>query len=180
MEELFDVLNAKGQYTNKTATRSECHKKGYWHKAVAVFIINSKNQVLLQKRSDTRHLWSGMWDVSAGGHVSVGEFGFQTAIRECQEELGIELEQRDLAFIGATISTNNIGDVVNNHFNEYYIARKDLDLATLKLQPEEVSEVKWMDADEIIRRVQNHYDGITDKEGCWEYLVKYYKWQENQ
>ena len=33
--------------------------------------------------------------------------------------------------------------------------------------------------DEIIKRVQNHYDGITDKEGCWEYLVKYYEWLEN-
>ncbi len=57
---------------------------------------------------------------------------------------------------------------------------KDIDISNLKLQTEEVSEVKWVDKDEIIKRVKNHYDGITDNEGCWEYLVKYYEWLDNQ
>ena len=51
MEEYFDVLNEKGEYIGKTETREKCHKEGLWHKAVVVFIINSKSQVLLQKRS---------------------------------------------------------------------------------------------------------------------------------
>ena len=50
MEELFDVLNEKGEYTGKIETREKCHKDGLWHKAVVVFIINSKGQVLLQRR----------------------------------------------------------------------------------------------------------------------------------
>lgn len=179
MQESFDILDTKGRYTGEVASRDACHKAGYWHKAVAIFIINSKNQVLLQKRSATKKLWPGMWDVSAGGHVLAGEFGFQAVIRECREELGLDLDKNDITFIGATTSTNLKGDVINNHFNEYYIARKDFDLATLKLQTEEVSEAKWIDRDEIVRRIKNHYEGITDK-GCWEYLVEYYKWQENQ
>jgi len=180
MQEVFDILDATGQYTEKTATRSECHAKGHWHKAVVVFIINSQNQVLLQKRSATKRLWPSMWDVSAGGHVLAGEFGFQAALRECAEELGIRLERKELTFIGAVTSTNIKGDIINNHFNEYYVARKDLDLSTLQLQTEEVSAVKWADRDEIIARIQDHYRGITDKEGCWEYLVEYYRWQQNQ
>ena len=51
MEELFDVLNEDGRYTGRTESRENCHKKGLWHKAVVVFVINSKGQVLLQKRS---------------------------------------------------------------------------------------------------------------------------------
>ncbi len=50
MEEYFDVLNEKGEYIGKTETREKCHKEGLWHKAVVVFIINSKSQVLLQKK----------------------------------------------------------------------------------------------------------------------------------
>lgn len=42
MEEYFDVLNEKGEYTGKAETREKCHKEGLWHKAVVVFIINSK------------------------------------------------------------------------------------------------------------------------------------------
>lgn len=180
MEELFDVLNERGQYTGEVENREKCHKNGLWHKAVVAFIINSKNQVLLQKRSKNKKLWPNTWDVTAGGHVLTGEFGFEAAIREAKEELGIDLNKESMTFIGSAISTNIKGDIINNHFNEFYIVNKDLDETKLKLQEEEVSEVKWIDKDEIIERIQDNYNGITDKEGCWTYLIKYYEWLENK
>lgn len=180
MEELFDVLDETGKFTGEIKTRENCHKSGLWHKAVVVFIINSKGQVLLQKRSANKKLWPNMWDITAGGHVLAGEFGFQAIIRETKEELGIDLNQKDMIFIGSAISKNVKGDIINNHFNEYYIANKDIDETKLKLQEEEVSQVKWIDKDEIIRRIKNNYEEITDKEGCWEYLIKYYEWLEKK
>lgn len=180
MEELFDVLNEKGEYTGKVETREKCHKEGLWHKAVVVFIINSEGQVLLQRRSANKKMWPNMWDITAGGHVLAGEFGFESIIRECKEELEIELNKNDITFIGATTSTNVKGEIVNNHFNEYYIANKELDETKLKLQEEEVSEVKWIDKNEIIEKIKNNYNGITDKEGCWEYLIKYYEWLDRK
>lgn len=179
MQEYFDVLNNKGDYTGEVESREKCHKNGLWHKAVVVFIINSKNQVLLQRRSQNKKMWPNMWDITAGGHVLTGEFGFQAIIRECNEELGISLSKNDITFIGATTSTNIKGDIINNHFNEYYIVNKELNLNNLKLQEEEVSEVKWMDKEEIINKIKDNYNGITDKEGCWKYLIKYYEWAEN-
>ena len=85
MEEYFDVLNEKGEYTGKIETREKCHREGLWHKAVVVFIINSKGQVLLQKRCANKKMWPNTWDVTAGGHVLAGEFGFQSILRECEE-----------------------------------------------------------------------------------------------
>lgn len=180
MEEFFDVLNEKGEYTGKIETREKCHKEGLWHKAVAIFIINSKQQVLLQRRSPNKKMWPNMWDITGGGHVLTGELGFQSAIREMKEELGIELEKNDMTFIGSSISTNIKGDIVNKHFNEYYIVNKDVDETGLKLQEEEVAEVRWIDKDEIIGKIRDSYNGITNKEGCWEYLIKYYEWSEKQ
>lgn len=178
MEEFFDVLNEKGNFTGKTESREKCHKDGLWHKAVVVFIINSKNQVLLQRRSPNKRMWPNMWDVTAGGHVLAGEFGFEAIIREAKEELGIELNKNEMTFLGSSISTNNKADIINKHFNEYYIVNKDLDETRLTLQKEEVSEVKWIDKNDIIQKIKNNYDEITDKEGCWEYLMKYYEWKE--
>lgn len=178
MEEYFDVFDEKGNFTNTMETRKKCHSEGLWHKAVVVFIINSKNQVLLQKRSKSKRMWPDMWDVTAGGHVDAGEFGFQSVLRECEEELGIKLNKEDLTFIGSSLSENIKGDIVNKHFNEYYIANKEVDETKLHLQEEEVSEVKWIDKDEIIKKIKNNYEGITDKEGCWEYLIKYYEWKQ--
>lgn len=178
MEELFDILNEKGEYLDIIESREKCHKEGLWHKAVTVFVINSHQQVLLQKRSPNKKLFPNMWDITAGGHVLCGEFSFQTAIREVKEELGIVLNKDDLTFIGSSISTNIKGDIINNHFNEYYIVTKDIDLTKLELQKEEVSEVKWMSKNEIIGKIKNNYNGIAAKEGCWEYLIKYYQWAE--
>lgn len=180
MEEFFDVLNERGEYIGKIESRNNCHTKGLWHKAVAMFIINSKGQVLLQKRSANKKMWPNMWDITAGGHVLAGEFGFQSIIREAEEELGISLNKNDITFVGSSISTNVQGDIVNNHFNEFYIVNKDIDETTSKLQEEEVSEVKWVDKNEIIERIKDNCNGITAKEGCWEYLIKYYDWKENQ
>lgn len=151
-----------------------------WHKAVALSIINSKGQVLLQKRSPNKILWSNMWDITAGGHVLAGEFGFQAIKREKKEELGIELNKEEMIFIGSSISRQEKGDIRNNHFNEYYVVNKDIDETKLRLQKEEVTEVKWIDKSEIIERIKNNYDGITEKEGCWEYLIKYYNWLEKE
>ena len=178
MEELVDVLNERGMYTGKIDTRDNCSKEGLWHKAVCVFIINFKNQVLLQRRSANKKTWPNMWDVTVGGNVLAGEFGFQAIIRECKEELGIELSKNDITFIGSVISTNKKGDIINNYFNEYYIANKEVDTTKLQLQKDEVSEVKWMEKDEIIERIKDNKKGITDKEGCWEYLIKYYEMSE--
>lgn len=180
MEEIIDVLNERGEYTGEVASREKCHKEGLWHKAVVTFIMNSKQQVLLQRRSANKKLWPNMWDVSAGGHVLAGEFGFQAGIRECKEELGIELNKNDLTFLGATTSSNIKNNIVNNLFNEYYIVNKEVNVTKLQLQEEEVSEVKWIDKDEIIEKIKDNYNGITNKEGCWEYLVKYYEWLDNK
>ncbi len=178
MEEVFDVLKETGEFEGRVETRKDCHEKGLWHKAVAIFLINSKKQVLLQKRSASKKLWPNLWDMTAGGHVLAGEFGFEAIIREFKEELGVDIDKNDITFIGSAISTNIKNDIINRHFNEYYIVNKDLDEKTLKLQPEEVSEAKWFDISEIITRINNNYDGITDKIGCWDYLKKYYEWLE--
>lgn len=180
MEELVDILDEKGMYTGNVETREKCEKEGLWHKAVTVFIINGKGQVLLQRRSANKKTWPNMWDITAGGNVLAGEFGFEAIIRECKEELGIELNREDITFIGSTKSANKRGKIINNYFNEYYIANKEVDETKLQLQEEEVSEVKWMDKNEIIEKIKDNYNGITDKEGCWEYLIKYYEWLDNK
>ena len=55
MEEKFDVLNERGEFTGKIATREECHKKGLWHRAVYAFIIDDNKNILLQKRRQIKN-----------------------------------------------------------------------------------------------------------------------------
>ena len=50
----------------------------------------------------------------------------------------------------------------------------------LTLQLEEVSEVKWFEKEDIVNRIKNNFDGITEKGGCWDYLIKYYEWKDSK
>lgn len=173
MEEKFDVLNEEGVFTGEVASRDECHSKGLRHRAVVVFIINSKGQVLLQQRSSSKRIWPNLWDITAGGHVLEGEFGFEAVIRETKEELELDIIKEELLYIGSTISFNEKAGMIDRHFNEYFIVNKDLDIDELRLQKEEVQDIRWFDKDEIIKKIHNNYEDITDKIGCWEYLEKY-------
>ena len=65
-----------------------------------------------------------------------------TAWNNLAKELGITLTKNDILFIGNSISVNKKGDIINKHFNEYYIVNKDIDISNLTLQTEKVSEVK--------------------------------------
>ena len=170
--ESFDVLNECGEFTGKIATREECHKNGYWHRAVYAFIIDNNGNVLLQKRSANKKLWPNMWDVTVGGHVDSGEFGRQALIRETKEELGIEISDEDIKYLVGSTSINEQGDIINKHYNECYLITKNIDVSNIVIQKEEVSEVKYFSREELIKRIDNNYEGLTEKIGAWNFLKK--------
>lgn len=172
MEERFDVLNEYGEFTGQTATREECHKKGLWHRAVYAFIIDTKGNVLLQKRSNEKKLWPNMWDVTVGGHVDSGEFGEEALIRETKEELGIEIDSDDIKYLVGSNSINKKDNIINKHYNECYLITKDIDISQIKLQKEEVSEVRYFSKEELSKRIVNNYDGLTEKTGPWNFIQK--------
>ena len=76
-------------------------------------------------------------------------------------------------FIGATTSENIKDDIINRHYNEYYIAHKDIQIKDITLQEEEVQNIKWFDVEEIVKRVNEGYRDLTEKIGVWNYLIKY-------
>jgi len=175
MEEKFDVLNELGEFTGKIATREECHKKGLWHRAVYGFIIDSNNNVLLQKRSANKRLWPNLWDVTAGGHVDSGEFGRQALIREVKEELGIDINDDDIKYLVGSTSINKQGDIINKHYNECYLITKTINISDIKVQENEVSEVRFFSKDELLKRINNNYEGLTNKTGVWNFLKKIFE-----
>lgn len=172
MEEKFDVLNELGEFTGEIATREECHKKGLWHRAVYAFIIDDKGNILLQKRSNNKKLWPNMWDVTVGGHVDAGEFGRQALIREVKEELGIEINDNDVKYLISSTSINKQGNIINKHYNECYLITKNIDISDINIQKEEVSEVRYFSKDELLKRISNNYEGLTEKTGPWNFLEK--------
>lgn len=170
MEEMFDVLNEWGEYTGEVASRDRCHTEGLWHRAVYGFDIDKNKNVLLQKRSASKKAWPNMWDVTVGGHVDAGEFGRQALIREAKEELGLDITDDDIKYLVGSTSIDTAKGI-NKHYNECYLILKDVDISEIKLQKEEVSEVRYFSKAEILERIDN-LDGLTTKTGPWTFLKK--------
>ena len=91
MEELIDVLDENGVKTGEILTRKEIHKRGLWHRAIAVAVINEQNQILVQQRSFKKEKNTGMWDISVAGHISSGQDALSAASREINEEISVNL-----------------------------------------------------------------------------------------
>lgn len=95
-KEDFDLLDENGNKTGKTKLRTEVHRNGDWHKAVHIWIINNKGDVLLQRRCATKDSDSNMLDISSAGHLSVGDDSLTGAIRELKEELNLDVNKEEL------------------------------------------------------------------------------------
>lgn len=144
MEEIFDIYTRNGDYIG-TDLKSVCHSKnprGY-HKPVWIWIINSNNEILVQKRAANKKNHPNKWDMPSAGHVIAGETPIQGAIRETFEELGIKTKESDYKFICEYIQDKSF------EIAQVYLLKINLDISKLNLQKDEVSEVKWFSYEEF-------------------------------
>jgi len=94
--EFLDVLDVDGNPLGVSKPRSQVHTEGLWRRCTHVWIINSKGELVLQKRADRKESHPSLWDISSAGHVSAGDSSLITALREAEEELGINLVEEEL------------------------------------------------------------------------------------
>lgn len=67
----------------------EVHKKGLLHRAISIFIFNSKGEMLIQKRALHKYHTPGLWSNSACSHPRNNEIVKCAAERRLKEEMGI-------------------------------------------------------------------------------------------
>jgi isopentenyldiphosphate isomerase len=88
--ELVDVVDEDDRVLT-TVTRAEMRARRLRHRAVSVAVEGSDGRLLVHRRSATKDLWPGMWDIAAGGVVGAGEAYDDAARRELAEELGVRV-----------------------------------------------------------------------------------------
>lgn len=137
------------------------------HREVVIFILNSKKQILLQKRSATKKSHPNKWALCSG-HVEDFDSSFEVAaIRELKEELGFAALEEDLHLQGEKQVTMEDGSV---HITKYYYLITDQEENTFVLQEEELSEIKWYDIDVVIEMMERQDDNIVFSDRMLEIL----------
>jgi len=95
MSELSDIVNKKDE---PVAVKSRDDIKGDFvnTRYVNIFIRNTAGQFWVPWRDDNLKRWPSSPDFAVGGAVLAGETYNAAAIREAQEELGLEITEDDL------------------------------------------------------------------------------------
>lgn len=145
--ELVDLYDENRVPLGRTAERYAKKGPGELRVVVHVCLFDSQGRMLIQRRTENKHIWPGLWDVTVGGGVDAGETTRQGAEREVREELGYAL---DLSGLRPSVTVNFAGG-----FDDFFIAVRDLDIDALSLQAEEVSAVRWVTLEELLAMVDD-------------------------
>ena len=124
-------------------------KKGDIYRVSALWITNSHNEILLARRHRTKSHNPRKWGPAVAGTVEKGETYKENIIKEAEEELGLKSIKPKL----------NIKMKVDNEYNyfvQWYTLNIDKNISELKIQEDEVEEIKWFSKDKLKKQLQEH------------------------
>ncbi|MCR5186963.1 MAG: NUDIX domain-containing protein [Clostridia bacterium] len=141
--ELVDLFDNKRKFINKVVERYH-YTPEYYSQVLHLWIMNSKGEFLIQKRSMKKKINPGIWSITGGGADS-GETTLDAVYRECKEELGIDIKPDELQLI-MSIKRPYV-------FMDIYLAKIDIAIEDIVMEESEVDEVKWATEDEIKKMI---------------------------
>lgn len=124
--------------------KMEAHEKAVLHRAFSVFILNDKNEVMLQQRAHHKYHSPLLWTNTCCSHQRAGETNIEAGKRRLFEEMGFKTELKELfhfiykAPFDNGLTEHELDHVMIGYFNQAPI-----------INPDEVESWKWMTIEAI-------------------------------
>lgn len=134
----------------------EAHQKGLLHRAFSVFVFNSKDELLLQKRALGKYHSEDLWTNTCCSHPAPGESILAAAVRRLEEEMNYTCELWNTFSFIYKVNLNR--DMIEHELDHVVIGKSDEDPV---LNPEEASDYKWLSLLEIQEDMENNPDLYT-------------------
>ncbi len=83
------IIVDENNHETGIAPRHLMRAKRLIHRSTFIFVFDSRGRLLVQRRTATKDMYPGYFDLAAGGVVTAGESYDESARREAAEELGI-------------------------------------------------------------------------------------------
>lgn len=125
--------------------RAELRERGLIGRGTYILLFNSAGELCVHRRTLSKAIYPGFWDVAAGGMVQADESYAQSAARELEEELGVS---------GVPLQPHErflFDQPGNRIWCAVFSAVWD---GPLRLQPEEVSQARFLAIDQVLRHTR--------------------------
>ena len=132
------------------------HLQGKLHRAVSIFIFNSKGQLLLQQRAPSKYHSGGLWTNTCCGHPRPNELTLDAAKRRLWEEMGICCELTKAFEFTYKAPLDN--QITEYEFDHVFIGQFE---GSPNPNPEEASAWKWMAPEALEQDILDHPQHYT-------------------
>ncbi len=129
----------------------EAHEKALLHRAFSVFVLNNKNELMLQRRALHKYHSPGLWTNTCCSHQREGETTLNAAIRRLQEEMGFVTDvEEKFSFIYKAEFDNGLTE---HEFDHVLVGKYE---AEPLINKDEVAEWKWMDVNDVEKDIKDN------------------------
>ena len=129
--------------------KMEAHEKAVLHRAFSVFVLNDKNEIMLQQRASQKYHSPLLWTNTCCSHQRDGETNIQAGTRRLFEEMGFETGLKELFhFIYKAPFDNGLTEHELDHVMIGYYNEEP------KINPDEVESWKWMSIEDVAKDIQ--------------------------
>lgn len=134
----------------------EAHEKAVLHRAFSVFILNNKNEIMLQQRAHQKYHSPLLWTNTCCSHQREGESNIQAGNRRLFEEMGFKTELKELFhFIYKAPFDNGLTEHELDHVMIGYYDEAPV------INTEEVEDWKWMLIEDVKTDIEIHPEIYT-------------------
>ncbi|MDO5637993.1 MAG: isopentenyl-diphosphate Delta-isomerase [Myroides sp.] len=134
----------------------EAHEKALLHRAFSVFILNDKNEVMLQQRAASKYHSPLLWTNTCCSHQRAGETNIAAGKRRLLEEMGFQVDLKELfSFIYKAPFDNGLTEHELDHVMIGYSNQEP------NINREEVEDWKWMSMEAIKHDMKDHPENYT-------------------
>ena len=136
--------------------KMKVHELGILHRAFSVFIFNDKNELLLQKRAANKYHSSSLWSNTCCSHLRLNERMEAAAILRLYIEMGIKCDLKFIKKFSYSIVLEN--NLIENEIDYIYFGWTN---KNPNINPNEVSDYKWINVNELIDEIKFDHSKFT-------------------
>ncbi|MDQ6526765.1 NUDIX domain-containing protein [Nocardioides sp. LHD-245] len=140
LEEQVALYGDDGRPTGAVVPRSQMRARNLRHAATLIVVRNSRGEVYVHRRTDTKDVFPGRYDFAAGGVLQAGEEPYDAAVREAAEELGVS---------GVELEPLGEADYADEHTTYHAFAYTCVYDGPITWQPEEVAWGAWVGVERL-------------------------------